>query len=478
MIHDPNSLRRTRALSIVLVVSGGVNVALLTFVLFWMAHDAAEAPYLEFKPAREMDALPVMSDSKGGGALVAKLQPLSRSELMERLDRTEIVENGFAERDFALGCLVSFHHFDITRALGKEVGGLQKRRMHLTLKGKEVSLILFPGLTQSDFDAVLAFAKNEVWPLTAKGLFQTMKEQKELRSDEVLKKAFFLTPEFWSVELLFKRTGTAISQDELLEMLLQGSWERIEQFVTEMAVRHDTSEVNRQKFLLDYLQGGSTVAATLMLQSDFDAFRKKMSDEQVIALLQTMPSSSPHAVAYAKEILVSPRSAAVWQAASAWLFVEAKEVMPADATHATVLKRFTPDKIATAAKKAKQEISSSSLPTATKSPTKGAAGAMPLALKSAGLEKAGGGGKSVSLPSPKNASKGESQNKPKTVPVVLATPAKKQPVAPQRYVVQEGDTLWKIANRFGVGVDELKTLNHLSSDRLKTGAELKIPPTR
>ncbi len=44
------------------------------------------------------------------------------------------------------------------------------------------------------------------------------------------------------------------------------------------------------------------------------------------------------------------------------------------------------------------------------------------------------------------------------------------------YIVQEGDTLSSIAQRFGVSVDELVTYNQLSNpDILKEGDQLVIP---
>lgn len=47
--------------------------------------------------------------------------------------------------------------------------------------------------------------------------------------------------------------------------------------------------------------------------------------------------------------------------------------------------------------------------------------------------------------------------------------------AERLYIVQDRDSLWKIAHRFGVTVDQLKGTNTLQSDRLKPGMTLKIP---
>ena len=41
-------------------------------------------------------------------------------------------------------------------------------------------------------------------------------------------------------------------------------------------------------------------------------------------------------------------------------------------------------------------------------------------------------------------------------------------------VIQEGDTLWKLANRYHVSIDQLKDWNHLSSDLIMTGLRLRV----
>ncbi|PKM83630.1 MAG: spore cortex-lytic enzyme [Firmicutes bacterium HGW-Firmicutes-13] len=43
------------------------------------------------------------------------------------------------------------------------------------------------------------------------------------------------------------------------------------------------------------------------------------------------------------------------------------------------------------------------------------------------------------------------------------------------YRIQRGDTLWKIAQKYNISVNELKTANNLTSDYIIAGQDLKIP---
>ena len=51
------------------------------------------------------------------------------------------------------------------------------------------------------------------------------------------------------------------------------------------------------------------------------------------------------------------------------------------------------------------------------------------------------------------------------------------PLADNYYVVKSGDSLWNIANRYGTTVNELKSLNNLTSNNLSIGQVLKLPST-
>ena len=46
------------------------------------------------------------------------------------------------------------------------------------------------------------------------------------------------------------------------------------------------------------------------------------------------------------------------------------------------------------------------------------------------------------------------------------------------YIVESGDSLYKIANLYGITVNELKALNNLTSNLLSIGQVLKVPSSK
>lgn len=58
---------------------------------------------------------------------------------------------------------------------------------------------------------------------------------------------------------------------------------------------------------------------------------------------------------------------------------------------------------------------------------------------------------------------------------LLLIPGTQKEEAGTTYVVKSGDSLWKIANSYGISVNELKSANNLTSDLLSIGQQLVIP---
>lgn len=431
-------IKRIRRLSLALMISGALNIGILSFFLYWVLRERPPTPYCELKPASLEQQQISFADCRECQDVLKELSQQSYFKLIDKLSDTHHIENGLAERDLALAYLISFYHFDMQRALPKQTQPRQKRLIGWKPKSQEepVLLSVFPDLTDNQFRRIIEFAKKERWPFTPEGLFILLKMGKKENSiDTHLAETFFKTSEFWTVELLFKPVEQEISRKEILNLLLEGDWQFLSQFAVQQRKLNDQSVARRQKFLLDYLSKGSSVAASLLLKLDAEFARKKLDDEQVIALLNQMAAGRPESERFAKEMLVSPRSAAVWQHAGKFLYQQTGEEMPVPWNYQMVLDHFiTGSKIDEPLPKLKS-ITASPKETSHYDP-----------LKKEGLF----------------------SQKP-----VFQSSATKQ-VPPKLYVVQEGDSLWKIARKFNITVDKIKESNHLESDKIKPGMTLIV----
>ena len=72
-------------------------------------------------------------------------------------------------------------------------------------------------------------------------------------------------------------------------------------------------------------------------------------------------------------------------------------------------------------------------------------------------------------------SRRQSKKEAKTVVVVSHPAQDKRLETPKVHLVQSGDTLFNLSRRFGVSVQVLRELNHLTSDEVKLGQKLLVP---
>ena len=441
-------LKKVRHLSQALLVSGVFNIGVLALLSYWIVRESPPTPYCELKPATYDQQQIPLADHRSCGEVIKSLRSLSFDQLIAKLYHTQLIENGYTERDLALSCLIAFYHFDISRALPKERQPPQQRILMWKdiITGELIPLSIYPGLTDHQFKALVLFAKTERWPMTPLGLFSLLQKQKvNMNIDPSLVEAFMLTPEFLTVELLFNRVEIPVRKQRLLEVILEGNWPLLQQFVNQQRQLHDLSAARYQKFLLDYIANGSAAAAYLFLDIDGEFAVKKLNDAQVIIILQLLAIKTIESERFALALLTSPRSTSVWQQASLRLYEYAGEPIPQNWDYKTSLQRFVPEKLL--AEAASQPASR---------PSKSSKISLPVNKPVAEVKLADAKSKGS-----------ETSNKQ-----ILT---RSVPPPYRLYIVQEGDSLWKISRRFGVDMNILKERNQLQSDAIRPGIVLKIP---
>lgn len=421
-----------KKLSQALLISGILNVGILTLFFYWVIREVPPTPYCERKPATKKEQQAPLAIESSNGDIIRLFRSLTLEQLVSRLNNNQMVENGYSQRDLALAALMTFHYFDLERAL-KEPLPKQQRTIPFgkNVKGETVEITIYPGLSEAHFQSMMEFAKQEKWPLTSKGLYRMLRKQ-GLQYETSLAEAFFMTPEFLHVEMLFQRSGVAISKQELLAILLQGNWNLLSTFAEQQRAVQDLSSPRRQRFLLDYIRHKSATAAQFILKSDGEFAAKKLDDKQVIAILDLAKERNEEVEKFAITLLTSPRNDFVRQAAAEKLFEIHEISKPKENIYAEALNRFVPQ------------------------------------------------AKGIPLVPPKPKKSTATQKKLTALKTVEAKkkPELKQPIAIMRattHKVQEGDSLWKIAKKYKVSIESIKKTNHLKSDFLKPGTTLRIP---
>lgn len=412
-----------RRLSKALIVSGTLNIALLVLFFYWTIKETPPTPYFELKPAEKQEQQPPLAVEQSSGEVIRSFRTIPLEQLIAKLTNTQLVENGYTQRDIALAALSTFHYFDLSRALLGQAQPVQERKIPFgkNRAGENVELIVYPGLSEEQFQAITHFANTERWPLTSHGLFLQLRKQGG-NYDTSLSEAFFLTQEFLAVEMLFNRSEAQVEKKLLLDVLCQGSWNMLTKFVEQQRTIQDLSAARRQSFLIDYIKRESRAAAHLLLKTDGAFAARKLDDENVLLLLNLLVEKTPDSEQFAMTLLTSPRSDQVWQLAAFRLYDYAGEPKPDKNLHHAALTRFVP--------------------------------LVPPVIVPA-----------------------VNKLKPKETIVLRQVSSSKVPYRSQQYIIQEGDSLWKISRRFHVEIETLKKFNHLETDFLKPGTILKIPPS-
>jgi len=410
-------LAKIKWLTQMLIISGVLNIAFLATFAYMVLREKQTSVSFELKPVEQNQEAKntVPTNEK----VLSAYSQLSFQELILRLENKEHIEEGYTRRDLALACLTAFHHFNLEKALG----GLtltQRTLFFYNPKGEErVDVKVFPGLSDYQFQAIIHYTKTEKWPLTSQGLFFELKKA-PLPKDPTLVEAFYMTPEFHMVATLFSRSGSSVSKELLLEMILQGEWSLLQEFAVLQRQNQDLSLQKRQSFLLNYLHYHSPIAAKLLLETDIEFSAKRLDDAQTILLLSLLNEPFSQLEKMLKELLCSQRSDLVLKKAAEKLYAFANEPLPDPFDYRLALARFAPH----------------ALP--------------PLQQENA----------QVFL----------DQKKEEKTPIV-SLPLKSKRV----HIVQEGESLWKISRKYRVPVEAIKKANQLDSDRLRVGRKLEIP---
>lgn len=374
-IEDSVFLKKSKWLVHALIVSLTLNCALIATLCFFALKKNQE-----------------LSGNETRGVLKKKMQPATEtiasqlktyfhenvSTLIQELSNHSLVEEGQKRCDLALACLVFLHHFDLERALPGI--SFEKREVTFSFDDKEVRFPLFTGLPASAYTTICAFAKGEMYPFTPKGVFQMLAHSFP-QSPADLKETFFHSSEFHFIERALVRAGFKGDKEEVLQLLIKGSWDVIIAFSKELRSSERGTFESLGSFLTYFIEKEEPLAAQLLIELDQEYAIKKLSDvqlEKVLALAQ--PSSD----------------------ASRAFFQEAANGLRADRLRA----------------KAGQALSS--------------------------------------------LSHFEQQETP-------------QKIEPQVHFVLPGDTLWKIASKYGISVSDIREANALHSSHLFAGQVLKIP---
>lgn len=281
-------MKKSRWLSQILILSSLLNILLLFLFFYFVVHDNP----LQFAYCPKIDICnpPALLTP----AYFKRLKELPYERLLELLAENKKIEGGLHIRDLALGALVTFHDFDLERAL--KTAQFSKKKMEI--EGE--SFFLFLHLKEADFAKISTFAAREQWPFTHKGIFKIIQNQGFDKSDPQLVQYFFHTPEFLSIQNLFERSLHPLQKTTLLSLLMEGNWDLIQNFHQKQTAALDFSETMCSRFLLSYVENNSRTAAYLLLRCPH--LMEASNELHLAKILSLLDVKTPESLQFAQKI--------------------------------------------------------------------------------------------------------------------------------------------------------------------------------
>lgn len=326
-------MKKNRLLTKLLLVSVAVNIGLATTV-FYMTIEVGKE---EERPKQ------VVLQQSNGEVLAAYFKSTFQDLVKELKDKT-FLQDGYTKRDLALACLVNYHYLNLEKAISGKP--LQRRKLTFVHQGggESFQVEVFPQLDDLDFSMVEKFIKEEKWPFSAEGLFVDLKKQGKER-DKSLETAFFATPEFCVLHTSLKRFDGALTKEKILDLMLEGSFDRIESWLLKCKRGGDFLEGMRELFQ-EYIREGSCEAAHLWIALDNEYIQRHLTDLELHRLMQLVKENVLSVNIFLKQILCSVRSDEMRKEAAMKLY-EFIGVHPKDPyDHEEALKTFLPSMFA------------------------------------------------------------------------------------------------------------------------------------
>jgi len=390
-------IKKIRFLTTILICSVSLNIGLMTSIIY--------STIVQKNTVKNVETAVSYQLTSTNAKVLNRFFNFTFDQLLAELDNKVFAEDGYMYRDLALACLVSYHYFDIERAVTKS--NLQHRSLTFIHQdgGETFELTAFPGLDHTDFQRVHAFVKSQKWPLTSEGIFHELKKEKG-ENFVSLTKAFCTTSEFYTLFALFNRGEEKISQERLLPMLLAGPWHLIDSFCKAQKNFPDISKNVMRKLLKKYIKLESHHAASIWIAIDSEYVLRQLSDEELAHLINGINENTQSIQLFLKKTLCSVRSDHIRKITGIKLYAITGKSIPEPYKHEIAMKTFLP--------------------------------AFFFKVK---------------------------EKKAKETALVKSM---------KIYRVKNGDSLWKIAHKYSVSIEELRKNNHLKTDVLKPGQELVI----